>query len=223
MKTAKAASTPPFKKLLGQGQDISPFEELCAALLTTRECPPVVTIQKKNGKMKKRGDILNFIRGLRLSARLIYILRDKLSDHDVEVNWGHVEDDRQRLCSPECDIIIHDGGVADRWNGRNQHCVMDFLFIKREAVKAIISCKSALTGSGIDTDFAAVVKRDFKIHNTFLFAETVQDSKYASLNKKAKAAGYKGLWTLYRLDSTGGRIKNPQDYLDFLNAVRRAI
>jgi len=219
----KKATVKRYQKLLGQGQDISPFEELCAALLTTRECPPVVTIHQKNGKKKKRGDILQFIRGLRLSARLIYILRDKLRDHAVEVNWGHVEDDRQRLCSPECEIIIHDGGVADRWNGRHHHSVMDFLFIKREAVKAIISCKSTLSASGIDTDFAQVVKRDFKIHNTFLFAEVVDDSKYPSLKKKAKAAGYKGLWPIYRLDSKGGKIRNPQDYLDFLHTLRSAL
>jgi hypothetical protein len=219
----KRATTKRFKKLLGQGQDISPFEELCAALLTTRECPPVITIKQKNGKKKKRGDILQFIRGLRLSARLIYILRDKLQDHGVQVNWGHVEDDRQRLCSPECDIIIHAGGVADRWNGRQQHCVMDFLFIKREAVKAIISCKSTLTASGIDTDFAQVVKRDFRIDNTFLFAEAIKDAKYAGLKKKAIAAGYKGLWPLYRLDAAGAKVRNPQDYLDFLDALRKAL
>lgn len=219
----KKATAKRFKKLFGQGQDISPFEELCAALLTTRECPPVVTIQQKNGKRKKRGDILDFIKGLRLSARLIYILRERLRDQGVEVNWGHVEDDSQRLCSPECDIIIHDGGVADRWNGRNDHCVMDFLFIKREAVKAIISCKSTLTASGIDADFAEVVRKTFKIKNTFLFAETVDHSQYASLKKKAKAAGYKGLWPLYRLAPNDQKVKNPQDYLDFLHALRQAI
>jgi hypothetical protein len=219
----KNATSPRFQKRLGQGQDISPFVELCASLLTTRECPPLVTIEQKNGKRKKRGDILQFIRGLRLSARLIYILRDKLKDHDVEVNWGHVEDDTQRLCSPECDIIIHDGGVADRWNGRHQHCVMDFLFIKREAVRAIISCKSTLSASGIDVDFAQIVSRRFKIRNTFLFAEAIQDSKYASLKQKAKTAGYKGLWSLYRLDSKGGEVRNPQDYLDFLHAIRSAL
>lgn len=216
------SSTPNrYKKLLGQGHDISPFAELCAGLQTTRECPPVFTIKKSGGKTRKLGDILPFVKGLRLSARLIYILRDKLKDHKVEVNWGHIEDDRQRLCSPECDIIIHSGGVADRWNGHNHHSVMDFLFIKREAVRAIISCKSAI--SAIDDDFAKVVKRDFKINNTFLFAESVEEAKYKSLFKRAKAAGYKGLWPLYRIDANGANVKNPQDYLDFLYQLKKVL
>jgi hypothetical protein len=217
MKTATAKR---YRKLMGQGQDISPFEELCAALLTSRECPPVVMTVQKGSVKRKFGDILPFIRGLRLSARLIYILRDKLRDHNVEVNWGHVEDEKQRMCSPECDIIIHSGGVADRWNGRNQHCVMDFLFVKREAVRAI-SCKSIL--SSIDPDFANVVKRDFKIVNTFLFAEAIEDAKYKTLQKAAKTAGYRGVWPLYRLDSNGDKIRNPQDYLDFLHALRKTL
>jgi hypothetical protein len=217
----KSSTQKRFKKLLGQGHDISPFRELCAGLKTTRECPPIFTIKKKGGKNRKLGDILPFVRGLRLSARLIYILRDKLKDHKVEVNWGHIEDDSQRLCSPECDIIIHSGGIAERWNGHNHHSVMDFHFIKREAVKAIISCKSIV--SNIDDDFARVVKTDFKIKHTFLFAEAVKEAKYKSLFNKAKAAGYKGLWPLYRLDSKGAFVENPQDYLDFLYELKKVL
>src|SRR5277367_2516882 len=133
-----------FQKLLGQGQEIAKFAALREELLTARDCPPQITIVQSNGKRRKRGDILPFDRGLRLSARLIYILREKLRDYDVEVNWGHVQDDKQRLCSPECDIIIHKGGMSDRWNGHhnNNSSVMDFWFIQRDCVKAIISCKS---------------------------------------------------------------------------------
>jgi hypothetical protein len=210
-----------YQKLLGQGQEIAPFRALREELLVARECLPEVTIRRQNGKVRKLGDILPFVKGLRLSARLIYILRDKLQDSDVQVNWGHVQDDRQRLCSPECDIIIHNGGVTDTWNGRNHQSVMDFRFIRRDAVKAIISCKSKC--AAIDSDFPKVVKRDFRIKYVFLFAESVQETKFAALKKKAKAAGYAGIWPLYRLDTKGGVIQDPQDYLDFLGKVRSVL
>src|ERR1035438_5528865 len=93
-------------KDLGNGQDIAKFLALKEELWTTREYAPKVRRVMRGGKVKRIGDILGLVRGLRLSARLIYILRQKLHGQHIEINWGHVLDDKRRMCSPECDIII---------------------------------------------------------------------------------------------------------------------
>ena len=62
------------------------------------------------------GRILPFVRGLRLSAHLIYAIRDILSDSDLEANWGHLLDQKGIYCSPECDVIIHRKGYIRKWN-----------------------------------------------------------------------------------------------------------
>ena len=63
------------------------------------------------------GVILGFVKGLRLSARLIYAIREHLSTFGLEVDWGHLLTEEGDSCSPECDIIIHLPGWERRWNG----------------------------------------------------------------------------------------------------------
>jgi hypothetical protein len=90
----------------------------------------------------RKGRILGFVKGLRLSAQVAYLTRRILSDKDVDVSWGHLIDESGELCSPECDIIIHRRGCYRQWNGGDQHPIMDFKFVECSQALAIISCKS---------------------------------------------------------------------------------
>lgn len=205
-------------KNLGTGQEITKFIALKDELWTTREYAPQVRRVIRRGKTKVLGDILGFVRGLRLSARLIYILRQKLHDQQIDVNWGHVLDDGQRMCSPECDIILHKGGTHARWNGDAEKCIMDFHFVKAEKVKAVISCKSKLTS--IDADFLNFVVKQFKIKHVLLFAESVPAKSREALVRKAKKCGYSGLWYLYEESENHMPVSDENVYLDFLTTVR---
>src|SRR5271166_5699831 len=61
---------------------------------------------------KNKGGVLSFVRGLRLSALLIYAIRDLLGEgSDLTANWGHIIDEDGQFCSRECDIIIHNRDV----------------------------------------------------------------------------------------------------------------
>jgi len=215
----KKSNSKIFKKSLGTGQEIRHFVALKDDLIISRDYSPIVSYVIIDGKKHKRGDILPFVKGLRLSARLIYILRKKLSDFDVDINWGHIQDDGKRLCSPECDIIIHKGGISDTWNGDNdKRPVMDFHFIQRKSVKAVISCKSMI--DSIDDDFARVVTKEFNINNLFIFAEAAQLSHYTKLKATAKKSGYKGLWTLYNIGKKDEIIADENEYLNFLSTIK---
>jgi hypothetical protein len=215
---AKKRVKPP--KNLGTGQDISKFVALKDELWITREYAPQVTRTVRRGKTRVEGDILGFVRGLRLSARLIYILRPKLRDQHIEVNWGHLLDQQRLLCSPECDVILHMGGSEEQWNGHGgDKCVMDFHFVQAEKVKAVISCKSKLTS--IDVDFLHLVKSQFKVKHVLLFAESVPTKSRVALVRKAKKCGYSGLWYLYEIGKDRQPVVDENVYLDFLSTVKK--
>src|SRR5438552_2708552 len=112
---------------------------LAAELQKLRYHPPLV--RRADGKYE--GDILGFVKGLRLSARVIYFLRERLSPTGLEVNWGHLIDANEQSCSPECDVVIHTKGHMRKWNGSDRP-VMDFKFIEATSVRAVVSCKSLL-------------------------------------------------------------------------------
>lgn len=159
--------------------------------------------------------VLPFVKGLRLSAQLIYILRGELSDTPLEVDWGHLLDDHDKSCSPECDVIIHHKGHAGEWNGSTQP-VMHFKFVKKDHAVAVISCKS-LTKS-VDGEYAKKLRPYVK--HVFLFAECCPPGKEASLRKKAKEAGYAGFGLLYTYDEKTGDISNNEKGWDkFLDAI----
>lgn len=204
------------------GQETGQFMELATAMQEHRDHSPNLAHPGATGKGSKLGEILAFVRGLRLSARLIYILRDRLSDFDVQVHWGHVQDDSKSICSPECDIIIHKNGEAARWNGcSDKECVMDFRFIRAKSVLAVISCKSRT--EGIDPDFAKVLKKHFKVKNVFIFAESVDESAKKRLKKKARECGYKGFWYLYSHQKPSGRTQDRNVYYEFLTKLRKVL
>lgn len=171
-------------------------------------------------RMKKKkapgGDILGFVRGLRLSAQLIYALRDALSDTPLEVNWGHLLDDNGEYCSPECDVIVHKPGHVARWNGTEKP-VMDFRFVKSRNAVAVISCKSFI--QSVDHDYSKQMSRYLK--NLYLFAECCLPSAVGKLQASAKAAGYRGFWYLYTWNRTTGIVSEDQAvWSDFLGNVR---
>ena len=113
---------------------------------------------------KDKGRILGFVKGLRLSARILYILRTIVSSQKLEVSWGHLVDDYGKSCSPECDIIIHRPGYILEWNG-SSNPIMNFKFIQSRNALAVVSCKSY--AKSIDKDYCINFKK-YNLENIFL-------------------------------------------------------
>lgn len=187
---------------------------LAAELATLRSHPPLV--KRKDGLYE--GDILGFVRGLRLSARIIYFLRERLSATGLEVNWGHVIKD-DRSCSPECDIIIHTAGHVRKWNG-NVAPVMDFKFVEADSVRAVVSCKSTL--DRIDKSYPKALKK-FGVKKVFLFAELCRQTRLKSLRRTASKAGYSGLWSLCLLGKEDSFNTDEGMYIEFGEKVLKAV
>ena len=188
---------------------------LSGMLRTWRTDEYYQTMEKEGAE----GRILGFVKGLHLSAQLIYRLRLVLSSYDVEVDWGHLVDEKQQFCSRECDIIIHMPGYLHKWNG-DEHPIMDFRFIKSSAALAVISCKSLL--KSVDKEYCRNIKQ-FKVNNIFLFAECCSSSSVKTLEQNSKKAGYKGLCYAYTVDSRHESIvkEDPKVYERFLKAILR--
>jgi len=204
------------KPSFGEALGFTELSELVTELLWLRQAPPEVTETPGH----REGDILGFVRGLRLSARLTYFLRERLSGTQYEVDWGHLLDAALASCSPECDIVIHTKGHHRRWNG-GEHPIMDFRFIQASAARAVISCKSTL--SAIDTRYPQVVKT-FGVKQVFLFAECCKESRFEGLRKTAKNAGYAGLYCLYFTNTNGMGVKQDERlYAAFVKSVSKVV
>jgi hypothetical protein len=190
------------------------FSEVATEFQTLRLSPPDVKCRPG----KRTGEILRFVRGLRLSARVIYILRDQLSGSNLEVSWGHLLDKNKASCSPECDIIIHEKGHVKKWNGDGgNNPIMDFRFIEAEKARAVVSCKSLLTD--VDHDYPKDLKR-YGVKRVFLFAESCQTEHFKKLNFKAKKAGYTALGCLYFTSSKGEGFKTDETlHANFAEAI----
>ena len=166
---------------------------------------------------KSKGRVLSFIRGLRLSAHLIYAIRDLLIGSDLTANWGHLIDDDNKFCSPECDIIIHKiSGQISRWNG-NQNPVMDFRFISMAQAIVVISCKSQV--KSIDEEYPKSIKKYTK--KVWLFGECCGPRSAKGLAEKAKKAGYEKFWHLYTWSPKTKADYNNEGWIDFVNEVKK--
>lgn len=210
----KSAVEIPF----GASLAVEQLEGLTAELQKLRDHPPLT--RREGGTYE--GDILGFVKGLRLSARVIYFLRECLSELDCEVSWGHVLNAEEQSCSPECDIIIHSKGHVREWNG-GKHPVMHFKFVRAERVHAVVSCKSQL--DSIDRGYPKKLK-PYGIKKVFLFAECLRQERLAGLRAAAKKEGYGGLWCLYFTPQGADNsiISRDQNmYVDFAKAIRKAI
>ena len=201
----------PFGKVLRVEQ----LTGLTAELQKLRSNPPLV--KRSDGKYE--GSILGFVSGLRLSARLIYFLRERLSSTSLEVNWGHLLDQKEDSCSPECDVVVHTKGHVREWNG-GKDPVMNFKFIEAGNVRAIVSCKSTL--SAIDKAYPKALQKH-GVAKIFLFAECCQDTHFARLRKAARSAGYRGLWCLYLTQKDGSFKTDESMYVAFGEAVLKAV
>ena len=201
---------------VGASLSIEQLVGLSRELQLLRHHPPLV--KRSDGKYE--GDILGFVKGLRLSARVIYFLRERLSSTDLEVSWGHILDQEEKSCSPECDVVIHKRGCIRRWNGSSKP-IMDFKFVEASSVLAVISCKSQLTE--IDKSYPASLKR-YGVKKVFLFAECCVESRLTSLQRKACKAGYKGLWFLYSVEESTGFVKTDEPALkSFGDEILRSV
>jgi hypothetical protein len=203
----------------GEMLSIEQLVGLTAELQKVRHHPPLT--RRHDGKYE--GDILGFVKGLRLSARVIYFLRECLSgEQGVSVSWGHLLNAEEQACSPECDVVIHRQGHIRNWNG-GEKPVMDFKFIRAEGVRAVVSCKSRL--DSIDGSYPVALKQ-FGIRKVFLFAECCRHDRLKDLRKAAAKAGYSGLWCLYTTekdDTEGSTFRTDESmYVEFGTAIKKA-
>jgi hypothetical protein len=198
---------------LDQKLSLTDFEALAGELKTWRTDPEIAEAIKAKGSAL----ILDFVKGLRLSARLIYALRTALSTFPVEVNWGHLLSSSGGSISPECDVIVHKKGIIQEWNG-NAKPVMDFKFIHCNQAIAVISCKSYF--KSIDKAYYKLVKPYVK--HVLLFAECCPPGNIRALKIRAKKAGYDGLWYLYDYDKDAGTTNNAvKEWQNFLLTLKK--
>lgn len=167
---------------------------------------------------KQRGRILPFVRGLRLSAHLIYSVREILEGTGLTADWGHLLDERNNFCSCECDVIIHHEGYIGRWNGREKP-IMDFRFIEQQKAIAVISCKSYLRSGDLDKKYCELMKPFVK--KIWLFAECCGPRSAESVEKKALRFGYKKFWYLYKWSKQTDPKPNRNGWNKFVKEVRK--
>ena len=182
---------------IGEALELRKISGLATELFEWRADPETQQAHKEGG------GVFDFVLGLRLAARLIYILRSKLKAHSLDANWGQIVAPDGKYLSPECDIVIHRTGEIDRWNGGGGELgnVMDFRFIKLEDVVAVISCKSFLTSfSDRDKSYCKRLKQYMRGKKLWLFAECVQMGKEKAMAQKAESIGHDRLWYLYSWD-----------------------
>lgn len=192
---------------LGGTLRIADFESLKSELQRWRT-PELRDLEKQKGS----GLVLGFVKGLRLSAGLIYVLRKQMSSGGLDIHWGHLLNSSEDSCSPECDVIIHKPGFLEEWNGGDrQDRVMDFKFIVCDKAIAVISCKSFAKAKDIDAKYVRNLKQYVK--HVFLFAECCPPSEYERLCDKAKGVGYSDFCCLYKWDEQRGLTQDlPSDH-----------
>lgn len=191
-----------------------PFNRMFAGFMEWRIDPFIRQLETT----KEEGRILPFVRGLRLSAQLIYIIRDILSGSNLTASWGHIMDEPGNYCSKECDVIIHQKGYITRWNGA-EHPVMDFRFIDQKKVKAVISCKSYIKRSIIDAHYCKMLKKYTK--HILLFAECCAHRSITSINKHALETGYKRFWHLYTWSKKKAPEPNNLGWVNFVDHITK--
>lgn len=167
---------------------------------------------------RMQGRVLPFVRGLRLSSQLIYLLREHLSGSGLTANWGHLLDSELRFCSCECDVIIHKNGHVRQWDGTAQP-VMDFRFIRQDQAVVVISCKSYLKASDIDEQYCESMKSF--VDRVWLFAECCGPRSIEPIRTKAEERGYEKFWPLYTWTKQKDPTPSKDEWIDFVNEVER--
>jgi hypothetical protein len=192
--------------------NLQEFHSLKEELSQWRVDPEIQEMEKE----RPGGIILGFVRGLRLSARLIYAIREHLSAFELEVNWGHLLTEEGNSCSPECDIIIHLPGYEREWNGHDKK-IMDFKFVDCRKAIAFISCKSFI--KRVDRKYCQELSPF--VDKVLLFAECCEPNAVDRLKRSAKSKGYQGFWYLYTCNqATCECTVDPDQWKDFLRKLR---
>ncbi len=193
-----------------------PLHQLCGELQVWRADADLKLLEKAKGAAL----VLPFVKGLRLSSQLIYILRKELSGLEhIEVDWGHLLDEDGDSCSPECDVIIHRCGHVAEWDGSKEP-VMHFKFINRGCALAVVSCKSFV--EGVDLKYAKSLQP--YVRHIFFFAECCEPRKVDSLRTAAKKAGYAGFGYLYTYNrETGETATDPKEWEIFFDKVASTV
>ena len=206
---------PGTKSRIGARLRLDAFYSMKEELLQWRIDEPLRDMER----CRERGRILAFVKGLRLSAKLIYLLRTALSDTGLQVSWGHLLDRDENICSPECDVILHKPGWVERWDGSAEP-VMDFRFVSCTAAVAVVSCKSLL--DSVDDNLKAYCAQMQRyVKSVLLFAECCRPRKVRRLTGAAKRAGYAGLWYLYVLEEGSSEAEVDESvWRDFLETLR---
>jgi len=208
-----SCSTRALQGAMGSLLYLEDFYALAEKLYKWRVHPVINTMERE----KDKGRILGFVKGLRLSAEIAYIIRSILSSEDVEVNWGHLLDKKGESCSPECDIIIHRRGHIQQWDG-GEKPIMDFRFIECSQALAVISCKSY--ARSIDKKYCEYFSK-YNLKNILLFAECCTPSSVERLKEQAKERGYKGFYYLYTIDKNGVIAQDERMYIDFIENIKK--
>lgn len=198
--------------------DTQEYKKITAQLLSYRLDPFIRAKESEDGANK--GLIFPFARGLRFSCLLIYAIREALSGSDLEANWGQIIDDAGFVLSGECDIIIHKKGHYKKWNGNdNGNHVMDFRFIRKDHAVAVISCKSYLTKTAIETDYCVNMLK--YVNKVWLFAECCGPESVVLIQEESKKIGYEKFWHLYTWSkTTGDIIEDVKGWLNFMEAAK---
>jgi hypothetical protein len=202
---------------LGQMGRLFPAERLAQIVASFSEWRVDSFIREMEAERRK-GRVLPFVRGLHLSAQLIYFLRDLLSGSRLTADWGHLLDSTESFCSCECDVIIHKNGQIGRWDG-NERPVMDFKFISLEKAVVVISCKSYLRTGDVDKQYCESTK-EF-VDRVWLFAECCNPRSIESIRNKAERCGYDKFWPLYTWSKKTSPTPNREGWNDFVEEVKR--
>jgi len=171
------------------------YNSLCGKLTEYRTDPKL---------WEARKTVLHFVTGLRFSSLLIYEMRKILKGTKLKANWGVIIHNKDIRCSSECDIIVHENDT-DAWDGQDDYDgpVMDFHFVPKDKVKAVVSCKaSCITQIDQEMKDDVVKLRDY-VKRVWLFAECCKRGKVVELRKKSIASGYEKFFYLYLLKPKG--------------------
>jgi hypothetical protein len=178
------------------------YENVKSPMLSYRIDPFVRSVEARGGKNK--GNIMSFVRGLRLAALIIYQIRTILSGTNLSAYWGQIIDRDYSYLSNECDIIIGtENAHEQKWNGSGDgNDIMDFRFIMKDDVKAVISCKSFLTKNKIEEEYCENLLK--YVNKVWLFAECCGPNSVQIIAEESKGFGYEHFWHLYTWNRNTG-------------------
>lgn len=201
----------PTGKLLCSG----PFWGMYGDFKTWRMDDFQERLRKAKGKS---GQILSFVRGLRLSAQLVYAIRQLVIQHGLTADWGHILDDGGEYVSNECDVIIYKKDhFLHRWNGYDGS-IMDFKFIEKSEALVVVSCKSYIQTGTVDEKYCEAMKP--YIDKIWLFAECCGPKSGEKIRQKALEFGYEYFWYLYDWSKSKDSKPNIDGWNHFVDTVK---